>query len=400
MRLLVLMTRYPYPANSGDKIYNAGLIEALEGDPSTALTIYCGEPCATYSPEPQGVAMWHFGDAKSRFADVRSVFSKAPRTANRCHSNADLEQIAALIASQNFDFVLISEASAGRGLDRFRAAAPEKTKFVYVAHNFDTRVRVEAAREMRNPVLRPLLMLDGRKGARLEQRVLQGSDCMTAISPEDLADFDGLAPGLPKLLLRPAYGGQRRGGRVIAADSARLAVLVGSFDWYVKQINLLELIEAHAEARSRGTVNFDLRIAGRMTQKVAQDLAQRYPHVDWRPSFARLEDVLEDARVALVLERLGSGFKLKILDYVFARVPIVAYPHAMAGSDLEPGADFIAVGTVQEAMVEIQNVIDDFATLNRLQEHAFVRASDCYDWTARRDALLAFLGDIAESRLP
>lgn len=394
MRLLMLIRRYPYPANSGDLIYNAGLIEALDRDPDIELTVYCGDPRNPQAPAPQGRAAWHFGDTKSRFADLRSVVSAAPRTAYRCHSQADLEQIATMITTQNFDHVLISEASAGRGLDRFRAAAPGNTRFVYVAHNFDTRVRVEAAREIRNPVLRPLVMLDGRKGARLEQRVLRGCDGMTAISPEDLAEFDGLVPGLPKLLLRPAYGGLRRWDRNIGADAARLAVLVGSFDWYVKQINLLELVEAHAAARGKGIVDFDLRIAGRMPLKLMQDLTRRFPYLDLRPSFDRLEDVLGDARVAVVLERLGSGFKLKILDYVFARVPIVAYPQAMAGSDLDPGVDFLAVATVEEAMDEIQGLIGDFETLNRIQENAFARASDSYDWNTRGDALLAFLGEI------
>jgi len=393
MRLLVLITRYPYPANSGDLIYNAGLIEALDRDPGTALTVYCGEPRPQEAPAPPGGATWHFGASKSRAADLRSLVSAHPRTAQRCHSEADLKQIAALIAAQGFDHVLISEASSGRGLARFRAAAPEKTRFVYVAHNVDTLVRIEAAREMRSPVLRPLVMMDGRKGARLEQRVLRDCDCMTAISPEDLVEFDQLAPDLPKLVLRPAYSGTRRTERNIDATSTRCAVLVGSFNWYVKQVNLLELVEAHAKARDKGAVDFGLRIAGRMPPKLAQYLTQRYPHLDLRPSFERLEDVLHDARVAVVLERLGSGFKLKILDYIFARVPIIAYANAMAGSDLQPGTGFLAMKTMQEAMAGIQGVIDDFATLNGLQNAAFARASDLYDWDARREALLAFLGD-------
>lgn len=393
MRLLLLITRYPYPANSGDRIYNVGLIEALDRDPEVALTVHCGEPRPADAPAPPGRATWHFGTVKSRSNDLRSLFTADPRTAHRCHSEVDLQQITALIAEQGFDHVLISEASAGRGMTRFRAAAPDTTRFVYIAHNVDNRVRVDAARELRNPLLRQLVIFDGKKGAQLEQRVILGSDCMTAITPEDLVDFNRLDPELPKLVLRPAYNGARRAARAIDASAARCAVLVGSFDWYAKQVNLLELLEAHAEALAQGKVDFELRIAGRMHSKLVEDLTRQYPHLDLRPSFDWLEDVLNDARVALVLERLGSGFKLKILDYIFARVPIVAYPHAMAGSGLRPGVDFFGVETMREAMAGIQGVIDDFTVLNRLQEAAFDRSSHLYDWDARRVALLAFLNE-------
>lgn len=391
MRLLLLITRYSDPAYSGEIIYNVGLINALESDPNVSLTVFCGEPLPESSPPPSGPATWHFGDAPSRASDLRALVSKDPRTGHRCHSGNDLRRIETLIKEQAFDYVLISEANTGRGLDRFRAVAPDTTRFVYVAHNVDTRVRVEAAREMRNPFLRPLALLDGKKGVRLEQRVLRNSDCMTAISPEDLADFERLAPDLPKMVLRPAYNGPRRAERTIDAAATRCAVLVGSFEWYVKQINLFELVEAHAAARATGSVDFDLRIAGRMSAKLAADLTQQYPHLDLRPSFDRLEDVLHDARMAVVLERLGSGFKLKILDYIFARVPIVAYVHAMAGSDLRPDADFLTVETIQDAMQRIQGMIDDFAVLNQLQKSAFDQASDLFDWDARRDSLLTFL---------
>jgi len=391
MHLLILITRYPYPANSGDLIYNAGLIDMLELDPNITISVHCGEIQPIDAPKPSGHSIWFFGEAKSRVNDFSSLFSIDPRTAHRCHTEIDIQNITALISKNRYDYVLISEASAGRGINRYRTAAPNTTRFVYIAHNIDTKVRVEAAREIGSPIMRPFVLLDGKKGAKLEQRVLNASDCMTAISPEDLLGFDQLIPNLPKLVLKPGYSGARRNERIIDTYSTRCAVLVGSFDWYVKKINLLELVKAHAIALNDGKVDFKLRIAGRMPPKLFKELSSQYPHLDLRPSFDQIESVINDSRVALVLDRLGSGFKLKILDYIFARVPIVAYPHSMAGSELRSGIDYCGFDTVEDAIVGIQSLIDNFSILNQFQNAAFQRASDVFDWDTRRCAFLSFL---------
>ena len=116
-----------------------------------------------------------------------------------------------------------------------------------------------------------------------------------------------------------------------------------------------------------------------------------YPETDLRPSFTVLKEVLDDARLALVLERLGSGFKLKTLDYIFFRVPIVAFPNAMAGSNLEPGVDYVGGKDLVDALLRAEGVIDDFSKLNTMQESANFKALNNFNWSDRADSLLHFI---------
>src|SRR5690606_36241863 len=45
---------------------------------------------------------------------------------------------------------------------------------------------------------------------------------------------------------------------------------------------------------------------------------------------------LDQARMAVVAERLGGGFKLKVLDYVFNRPPVAALDGSVAGTPPTP----------------------------------------------------------------
>jgi len=252
-------------------------------------------------------------------------------------------------------------------------------------------VRREAPYPISNPLKRALAAFNGRKAVALEKRVLGQCDLMTAISDIDCEAFEQLAPELPKIVLRPGYDGYKRDERVIDANSARVAVMVGSFDWFIKRRNLIELLDAYVEKRKLGEIEFTLRIAGSMSRELQDLLAAQYSDVEIAPSFLSLGDVLGDARVALVVERFGSGFKLKVLDYIFSRVPIVAFSSGMAGAGLEPGKAYSEVPDVNAALLTTQGLIDDFGALNDLQETAFSVSSNAFAWEDRAQALLAFL---------
>jgi hypothetical protein len=47
-----------------------------------------------------------------------------------------------------------------------------------------------------------------------------------------------------------------------------------------------------------------------------------------------LEPIFRSVRIGLVAERTGGGFKLKVLDYIFNRVPIAAIRGSIAGLPL------------------------------------------------------------------
>src|SRR3546814_6953272 len=92
---------------------------------------------------------------------------------------------------------------------------------------------------------------------------------------------------------------------------------------------------------------------------------------------------MREARVAVVVELFGGGFKLKVLDYIFNRMPILALSGSVAGVPLQhqdsilyyPDYAALARGALQ--------VIDDFEQLNRLHDRAYDACRASFHWTSR-----------------
>jgi hypothetical protein len=84
---------------------------------------------------------------------------------------------------------------------------------------------------------------------------------------------------------------------------------------------------------------------------------------------------------------IGGGFKLKILDYLFARVPVATIESAAAG--LHPGIRrAMLCADDLEALVElIVAHMDRIEDLNRMQEAAFDQAKSLFQWEDRGASL-------------
>jgi glycosyltransferase involved in cell wall biosynthesis len=156
-------------------------------------------------------------------------------------------------------------------------------------------------------------------------------------------------------------------------------LLIGSFQWMPKQENLRRFIEAAEPLfRARGV---ELHVVGRMPRKLAAEItrASAVTHLhgfvaDVRPHFAQ-------ARMAVVPELIGGGFKLKLLDYIFGRVPVAALRCAAAGLPPAIGKSMLCRDDLHELASGICEVIDDTARLNAMQEEAYRHARSCFRWS-------------------
>src|SRR3546814_11174225 len=70
------------------------------------------------------------------------------------------------------------------------------------------------------------------------------ADVVTAITPEDGMLFRRQAPRKPVIVLPPGYAGTRVASRTITAETPRIAVMVGSFEWIAKRMNVEAFVSA------------------------------------------------------------------------------------------------------------------------------------------------------------
>src|SRR5262249_34827114 len=131
---------------------------------------------------------------------------------------------------------------------------------------------------------------------------------------EDSQRFHTDAPQTRRLVLKPGYAGTSSSRPRIGADVPRNVVMVGSYHWIAKQENLRRFVAAAAGIFLKHEIT--LHIIGSMPPALARELGVHSNVVlhgfvdDIQPHFA-------NARIAVVPEEIGGGFKLKLLDYIF-----------------------------------------------------------------------------------
>src|SRR5882724_1316996 len=137
----------------------------------------------------------------------------------------------------------------------------------------------------------------------------------------------------------------------------------------------------------------ELQIVGTIEPDYLAELRGRHPSVSFVGLVEDVRPYMAAARIALVPDLLG-GFKLKGLDYVFNRVPILAMRIALPGMPLEDGRSIGLFDSHQALAEGVVSLIDDFPALNRRQAAAFDACASRFDWNRIGEHLLAHIGKV------
>jgi glycosyltransferase involved in cell wall biosynthesis len=189
--------------------------------------------------------------------------------------------------------------------------------------------------------------------------------------------------------------GLRVAHREIDAATPRRALILGNAVWLAKQMNLIEFIEVADELFYQSQV--ELWVVGNVPTHLQSK--KHFRATRFLGFVEHLEPVFRSARIGIVAERTGGGFKLKTLDYIFNRVPIAAIRDGIAGLPLTPGLDYLSFETMGELARGIAAAIDDIERLNSLQRAAYNKCQNGFDWSDRGRSLFDAIQRAANDQL-
>jgi glycosyltransferase involved in cell wall biosynthesis len=265
---------------------------------------------------------------------------------------------------------------------------------VFIAHQCEGNVRWSMARNFRGNIVRKVgLSIDAAKAERLEKRLVRQSNLLSAITAEDLSSFGRLDS---TVLLTPGYGGLRVACREIEAATPRRALILGNAVWLAKQMNLIEFIEVADALFYQSQV--ELWVVGNVPTYLQSK--KHFCATRFLGFVEDLEPVFRSARIGIVAERTGGGFKLKTLDYIFNRLPIAAIRDGIAGLPLTPGLHYLSFDSMRELARGVVGVIDDVERLNILQRAAYEKCEVGFDWSDRGRTLCDAIQEGVNSQLP
>ena len=368
LRGLWLTRELPFPSNSGDKIYSANLAKAL-ADAGTDLTLVGLQPIKDPPVPPDWPIKWDIvlGKANSR---LRSLLSTMPLLVAAYATPAYRRTVAAL-AKEKWDFVVFDHYALGWALPPFFSERVAKSPvLVHVAHNHEASVWESLNRgyEGSSFIKRVAFWQNSLKIKAFERKITSHVDLLTAITEQDAGKFAHDAPGVPIVMLKPGYSGTVSSGRTITAETPRRVILVGSFSWIAKQENLRQFVAIADPIFAANGIEF--QIVGSMPPALATELTRNTTAIRITGVVASVEPYLDAARIAVVPEVMGGGFRLKFLDYIFRRVPVATTGHAAAGLPEDILAAMLCCDSLDSLARGIGDLIDRLPELNAMQETA------------------------------
>lgn len=404
MKCLWITLADPDPPRNGQFLYSRVLIEGVRHAEVEIHVVGLARPRGLHrnGEYSDGVHWWLAEHRWSADHQASSrwvgIFSDLPQIAAQAHTPAMRRLIAERLEDGPWDAVVFDSICAGWALsvvlDHYRGAVV-RPKLLHLAHNHEESVSRAIAKTTKFGPKRLIKELDALKVARLERWLVRTADVVTSNSPDDCAKFRPRRPDRRVEFLPPAYTGRRVEARTISADLPRRAIIVGSFDWIAKRVSLERFLEVADPLFARAGI--ELFVVGSAEESFLTRLRSQVTATRLTGRVDYLSHYMDHARVALVPDLLG-GFKLKSLDYVFNRLPMMAMAGAVPGTPLVSNESILLFQSHQALAEGVVAVIDDFERLNRIQNQAYAACGDQFDGPVIGRRLVRFMSPEEQPR--
>lgn len=397
MRQILWITRQDTrPLDSGELIYSGGLLDALAATGEFAITVLAHEAKKPVAGGPPVRWEWTGTIPTGRW---KAMFSRWPADAWRLGNPRARAALRRLLGGQTWDHVIIDQAACAWAMDELARHRSSWSKLVYIAHNREAEVRPQVALESDGPwLLQTALHWDARKYAAMEDRLAAAADLVTAITPRDEESFTRAHPGKTTLCLPPGYVGHAHEGPGITENTPVAVVLAGAFEWLAKRRNLESFLAAAAPVFPARGIAFT--VVGKAPAGYFEGLKEKFPWCGFAANVPSIAPWLDGARIGLIPEALGGGFKLKALDYIFRGLPVAAIRPALSGLPLDPDHDAIVADDQDGLVRAIAGRIQDTGFLARAAANALEKCRHAFDWKDRGTALAAALRESTRAPVP
>ena len=386
LRCLWLAREIPLPLRTGDKTYTARLAQALAAAGASVTFVGLATSAAS-SLRPaeafENRIKWSIVPGQPN-PTVLALASPLPLVAARFGTRDYAQHLKALLRARDFDVVILDNYAMVWAIGCIQRSERNRASplIVYIAHNFETKLSKDIARDFRGNLFRKAaLHANAWKITNAERSLARLADIIVTLTTEDA---DGLAPLSSlsaKLVLPPGYNGPRAPDRQIVQATPRRVVVVGDLRWTPKEMNLSAFLESADPILQNAGVGID--IVGEAPNSFRKAWEARVKATRFHGFVEDLGEFLAARRMGLVVEQTGGGFKLKTLDYIFNRVPIAAMKGSMAGLPLTPGLHYLSFDSMWKLAQGIVAVIDDIARLNSMQQAAYEKCNAGFDWSDR-----------------
>jgi polysaccharide biosynthesis protein PslH len=395
LRCLWIARYIPYPLDAGAKVYSAKLAESLAE--AGAMVRFLGFGDVRAVQERGANIEWREVPGHKR-GYAAAAFSALPIAA-AIDATRGYRTLLESQLGEHWDAIVFDGYGSGWALNRCLAhrsdAKSPPPVLVHVSHNHEANLWQLMAGECRGSALKRMaLRNNANKASTLERRLVRASDLLTTVSDEDRRSLGAALDDTRAIVLTPGYDGRSALARRIGAGTPRRVILMGSFRWVVKRENLVRFLALADPVFEEHGIELD--VIGEVPPDLLPELRARCRATRFHGFVADVEPFFARARLGVVPECIGGGFKLKFLDYIFGRLPVATLSQAAAGLPPELRRTLLTTDTLDGLVRAIVSHMDRIGELNRMQESAFALAEERYRWNTRGDELKRAIAEVQQ----
>jgi len=401
MRILLLTPSFPYPAHQGGALRNLGLISGLlatghtvdvasfHDDPETAHASELAAELGSLEVVPT--------PARSTGDRLRSLaFSLQPDMAFRLECNEMRSALRRLFAAHRYDVVQYEGLEMAIYLPMARKLATG-ARHVYDAHNAEHVLQRRIAEVERGNIRRaPMAAYSSIQAGRLtrfERQVCSSADAVIAVSAEDAAALQMLAPQRPVYVVPNGITVSDYESSEASVDLGPHAlVFTGKMDYRPNVDAVQWFAEQVLPGVQAAIPDAALYIVGQRPHGSLQALAEE-PSIHVTGFVASVQPFLHAAAAYVAPLRMGSGTRLKLLEAMAAGCAIVATPAAASGLNQDLLDALLLASEPDEFAQAIIRVLEQPDLRARLGEAAREQVK-AYDWSAILPRLLAIYSEL------
>lgn len=320
---------------------------------------------------------------------IAQQLSFLPAVAARFNTARSRKALAEVLTGREFDVVVIDSISSAWAVPLIKKAGIPVIVHVALNDEYLTKMKVSQSSES-GFVERWAHRIDALKVRIAEDQLLRISRAVCCISEEDRETLSGRVPGARAVVCPAGYEGPVVEGRSIQGGTPRRICLLGSFLWGAKRLNLKAFLSCGYQLFREADI--EVVIVGNMEDGFREEVSEMWPGVEFTGRVDDVSHYLNPSRIGVIPEEVGGGFKLKIFDYIFRRVPVFALREAMSQVPLEHGRSVMLFDSMEELCRGIVENIDAVENLNKLQTEAFNECESYLGLTGIRGGLQKIFG--------
>ncbi|WP_420632180.1 glycosyltransferase [Candidatus Leptofilum sp.] len=394
MNILFLSRWYPFPPNNGSKLRVFHLLRALAARHTITLLSFREqqEVVDTNAPEIQALCHeihtvpWPKFNPTSG-TSIAGLFNPKPRSVLDSHSPEMVAKIQQLIAENQFDVIIASQVGTA-GYGRYFQNIPALFEEVEMGIYHEQLAQAESFKSK----LRYRLTLA--KQTNYLSELLQYFNTCTVVSEPEQNLVKTAVPGYQNVEIIPNCMNLEDYNQVRVAKRPNSLIFTGSFtyhvnyqamEWYVGEVN--SLVQARIPdvqlSITGDHVNLPLPPANNVTRTGFVDDIRSW---------------IASSCISLVPIFMGGGTRLKILEAMALRTPVVATSKGAEGLDVEHGKHLLLADTPQAFADAVVSLLRDPALYQQIAENGYQLIAEKYDWPSVTPHFLNLVQRTAEAK--